>query len=364
MTKCLQKLLNQNKMNFKYVNQLKTKYNPSVIEYSSAHKVFICGTYELFDEQNKGSIDEKTQEILKRVNNRFGNLLLISINNQLLEEYECFDGGVFDLKLIKFNDKIDNLLVAHSNGFVAIYDIEDNNQLNCLKRYKTESSLLTCLTTIDNKHSVVGNSEGNIVLINLINEKWSQLSVTKCCEPIWTLFCYRFNDTYVLIVGSDDSLWRVYYLNDLSLQNLKPIYLNNDSNAGITSFASNYSLNNLLSLIVGSYDELIRFYEIEFLSNESKISVSLKHKIHIPESGIWRIIVKELSQTLLVSGMYSGAHLIVNSNVVQTLNNCIQTKPENQQKELIYGLNCDSLMDNILMASFYGQTIYLFRKEI
>lgn len=352
-------------MSFKYINKLKTKYNPSVIEYSSDHKVFICGTYELFDEQKKGSIDDKMREILKRVNNRFGNLLLISINNQLLEEYECFDGGVFDLKLIKFNHKIDNLLAAHSNGFVAIYDIKDSNQLICLKRYKTESSLLTCLTTIDNNHSVVGNSDGNLVLINLINEKSSQLSVTKSCEPVWTLFCYRFNDNYVLIVGSDDSLWRVYYLNDLSLENLKPIYLNKDSNAGITSFASNYSLNNLLSLIVGSYDELIRFYELEFLSNESKLSVSLKHKIHIPESGIWRIIIREeLSQTLLVSGMYSGAHLIVNSQIVQTLNNCIETKPKNEENELIYGLNCDLLMDNILMASFYGQTIYLFRKEI
>jgi hypothetical protein len=53
-------------------------------------------THQLFDEQNNESIDEKMREILKRVNNCFGNLLLISINNELLEEYVCFDSRVLD----------------------------------------------------------------------------------------------------------------------------------------------------------------------------------------------------------------------------------------------------------------------------
>ena len=345
-------------MTYKFINKIQIKYNPSVVEYSSRYQLFICGTYQLVD-QNTDQISEET---LKRVNNRLGNLLLISRSNQLVEEYECFDGGVFDIKVFDFDGGEDRIIVAHSNGFVAIYSIDlSDTRLKTIRRYSTNSSLLTCLEIINKELAVVGSSEGQILSIDLSDETTQQLSVTKFSEPIWTLFCRKLSNKYLLFVGSDDSFWRIYCFHDLSqelLTDLKPIHTNNDSKAGITSFGSDFSSDTELSLIVGSYDELIRFYSIEFLGKEVK--VSLKQKLHIPESGIWRIMWrKAIKDTLLVSGMYSGAHIITESKVIQTLD---PMDNKSDEKHLIYGSNCDSNMDKILISSFYGKNVYLFSK--
>ena len=345
-------------MLYEYVNLVKTKYNPSVIEYSSGHHLFICGTYQLIDEKSS-DISEETK---KQVNHRLGDLLLISQTNEIIEEYECFDGGVFDLKIIQFNGNEERIISAHSNGFVAIYSIDLFNKLQTIRRYSTESSLLTCLTIISKELVIVGNSEGKLVTINLSDDSTEQLSVTKFSEPIWTLFCHRFFDNYLLFVGSDDSLMRVYCFDDLNeekLTKLRPIHTISDSNAGITSFGSDYSSDTSLSLIVGSYDEFIRFYTIEYMSGE--VRVNLKNKLHIPESGIWKIILRDgFDNTLLVSGMYSSAHLIVDSKIVQTFD---ISDNDSDEKHLIYGVNCDSQMKNILFASFYDKSVHLFCKS-
>ncbi|XP_054156471.1 uncharacterized protein LOC128954891 [Oppia nitens] len=359
-------------MNYKFINEITIRYNPSVIEYSHTYQLFICGTYQLCEDQSAGDNDQT----LARINNRFGSLGLITRSNQLISDFECPDGGVFDLRLIRYDSRDDCPLVAHANGSVAIYcvdNIDSDHKFQLIRRFVTESKLLTCLTTIsDNELAITGDSDGKLSIVHLTDDQSvvRQLSVTKFGEPVWTLFNVRLNNNYVLFVGSDDSKWRAYCLTAKCLPNitevftqLTPLYVNKDPTAGVTSFATNNSSDNSLSLIVGSYDEFIRYYDIDYITDDItgeclQLSVLLKYKLHIPGSGIWRIIVqKDQPNRHLVSGMYSGAHLVCDHKVVQTLEPSDTFGNENH---LIYGLNCDKNFTDILMASFYGQTLYLF----
>ena len=407
-------------MNYKFVTKVKSKFNPCVIESVNrfSNELFICGTYRLVSQQdiNEDTDDcEHFKDKLKRVNNRFGSLVIIRANNKsmnVVEEYECNDGGVFDIRVgedvdewpvlggMTAQDTRDNTLLVmacHSNGVLAVYQIVVSSDsevwitslrglqlfgsfqvtITTLRRYPTQSSLLTTWTPIlFNRYSIVADSEGNLTSIELSSEltnnstddclHCNHVSVTQYCQPIWSLFCHKLNDNRLLLfVGSDDSLLRIYSiteedLNDDLFPQLKPIRIVRDFTAGVTSFGSDYSSDKELRLMVGSYDEWIRFYTID-LSSKNSFTVSLKDSLHIPESGIWRIITgKGSDDRILVSGMYSGAHLIKDNKVIHTLDGF---DSQSNEKHLIYGLNCDSNMNCILMSSFYTNNIYLFSND-
>lgn len=131
-------------MNYRFVTKVESKHNPCVIE-SLSDELFVCGTYRLVTEQDvrEDNEDIDDSQVLKRVNNRFGSLVVIRVNVktgshenrlQVIADYECTDGGLFDIRVTEEtketeeSDTEDNnnsfrVIGCHSNGVLVVYGI-------------------------------------------------------------------------------------------------------------------------------------------------------------------------------------------------------------------------------------------------
>lgn len=360
-------------MKFIEDNTIYIRQSPSVIDYINKLQLYIIGCYQLISDQN---IDDNLD--LKRINNRLGCLLLFDEKQNQKDDHECFDGGVFDIKF--FNDDLSStqFAVAHSNGFVAIYSIE-LQKIQLIKRINSESSLLTCLEMID-KSILCGDSEGHLIHVKTFENDQvdlQKIQLTKFNEQLWCINAFRIKNEIFVFVGSDDCYWRVFQFDNLCLK-YTPIFTSK-CNAGVTSFAcvtsfsgTSFACATSFSgtsfafvdnesnsiLLVGSYDEQIRYYDVNL---ESNLNFTLKHKLVIPGSGIWKMKINlhsDKSFFVVVSGMYSGCHIIKDDSLIESI---VFDTNENQEKELIYACACNASMKNLVVSSFYKNKLSWFK---
>src|SRR5689334_9852630 len=100
-------------LEFEQFNEVTLKHCPCVLELlDQSTELFVVGTYEL---------DEELQGHETHDNNRRGSLALLR-DARLITELKCTNGGVFDLKVVSRS----KILVAHANGHLASYSIEDD----------------------------------------------------------------------------------------------------------------------------------------------------------------------------------------------------------------------------------------------
>ncbi|RWS17109.1 hypothetical protein B4U79_17843 [Dinothrombium tinctorium] len=348
-------------MNFQLDSRLKLNYCPSVCEWLDASDgLFIVGTYELIESGECPSL----------TNSRLGSLVLVK-HAQVIADYQCENGGVFDLKVAERHLK-HQLCVAHSNGVFAVYWIHNEN-ISLSFAVNTHSSMLTCLNyCFDNETSLffLGDASG---FMHIYREKDQLLktAISKFDYPIWCTHILPLSPQTVLIcIGTEDGFFKIIAFHITKVTH-RIVQANNDSQSGVTTISSIDIKNEYcaaMQLFVGSYDEHIRFYtlkidcESEDFSN-IKLNITLTNCLKISGGGIWRItpIFSMDELYLLVSGMYSGAHIVKDAKTILTIKNFDKTKDE--KEHLVYASLIDKSLSNLVICSFYQKTVYYFTQK-
>ena len=323
--------------------------------------VIVGGTYELQED----CLDE-------RKNKRLGSLFIFK-DCQVELEYECLDGGVFDLKCYK-----DIIVTAHSNGRVGVYEVSlESLDIKQRHSFDTNCNLLSCIDV--DQVIGVGSNCGKIVLLSWEGNVIDTILENSNQDPVWSVSLCPFdecNPNNLIFSGSESGSLQVFFKGH-SLVNEK------SASAGVTCvrhFKVNIedqgkeSKKKTLSMkiVSGSYDENIRIYNFSFCQETLKAILSLKHVLNIAGSGVWRIR-PSFKDTNLVSGMYSGVHVIdllletgEKPEVVSSLSwSNTDKKSSPEDNELIYDVAAVSSDDdpgkpsNILVASFYRKGLYL-----
>ena len=365
---------------------------PSVLEMlNPTENIIIIGTYELDeDEQNGHSGGDSNGQSTGHRNNRSGSLCTVK-NDQIIIQFECPDGGVFDLKVTGPQE----VIVAHSNGFLCLYNLSiDGQEIFCLSKFDTSYSLLTSLDTFysnrtHNRIISAADSSGSLCITSFDDksvqfEKISELQVGH--DPIWCLKLLNLlNNHFLIFTGSDDCCLNVYSSSSIPKdhQEAKPLLSNAEASGGITAIDINIksaadSFEMEAEVFVGSYDEHIRVYDLRcFTCHESDvdlancIKMTLRTKLEIPRSGIWKIRFMKQVNMILVAGMFSGAHLIQLNPVGQpnqehlTIKQSISYEDSGsaEKKQLIYDMIPSLNMSTLFIASFYQRTIHVLNRN-
>uniref|UniRef100_T1JW89 Ciliary BBSome complex subunit 2 N-terminal domain-containing protein n=1 Tax=Tetranychus urticae TaxID=32264 RepID=T1JW89_TETUR len=149
-------------MDFQLSNSDTVKYCPSVAGIVD-ESTYIIGCYQLVDEGKQINL---SHDQLIKINNRLGCLILIK-SSKVIFEYDCLDGGVFDLAVVQTDDSTNDgnhqFWAAHSNGSVACYHIT-NGSIKFNKSIVSGSSMLCSLTILDDL-IFVGDSESKVIAI-------------------------------------------------------------------------------------------------------------------------------------------------------------------------------------------------------
>ena len=354
-------------MKFNLVTDFTISYSPSAIQLiNSDKKLFIIGTWELID---KTSERDKNELIAK--NYRVGSLILFE--EKILHELECLDGGVFDIKVICNHYDYDLALTTHGNGIFAIYQIQ-NNQIQLKQKIVTPCSMLTTLATINLTKSknitFIGDDCTNLLQIENF-EIQSKLKLSLIDYPIWCIELRQLQDEELIILtGSDDGKLR--FLKSKNAQKLSLISTHDIASAGVTSiaFAScDVFLNCKFindDILIGSYDEHISIFHLVYDNfNSFPIQLTPKKSIHIPESGVWKMIRVKINPewaSFLIAAMYSMAHILDKDDIIysfQQLND-----EDHHSSHLVYGASADENLNVVLLSSFYAKKLYYFKKEI
>lgn len=225
-------------MEFKLYHKRQTKHNPCVVEFSERLKVFYVGCYTLAEIEAHNTTAE-----LRDQNNRLGSLFISEICpiNKRKSEFSLKLGGVFDLRILSIGSHLTNeadvewIGLAHASGQLGIYRYD--RKLSTLQVNKTFSGprepsiLLTSLEKVwlaYGKHLFLftGDSNGEIRAFQMdkvIDQGTTQLietnqtilsSTTEFNHPIWYIKSAKINfgalSYVVILVGSDDSKWRLY----------------------------------------------------------------------------------------------------------------------------------------------------------
>ncbi|XP_074596280.1 uncharacterized protein LOC141851434 [Brevipalpus obovatus] len=361
-----------------------------VVMIDENRKLWLIGCYQLMDEKDssKSAID---------VNQRIGSLVLIK-GTEIICELDCVDGGVFDLRLMKNmeNDVAARVCAAHSNGSIAFYRVTVDQIIPDV-RHKSTSEMLCSLSVIqdDTDHSLViaGDSKGKFYLANDTSILSEHEISSPLSEPIWCIHNTSFQTKWMILVGSEDSLVRIFTIPRENKSDVKKCQsILKDAGAGITSIASSINgiddLQETHKIYVGSYDEHIRIYSLTVTrsldaSTDQLFRFSLLTRIYIENSGIWRIIpiiCDEGGTKLLIAGMYGGGYVCKLSETEKTLKRIrlqassalIQkddideptSEEETGNPQLIYGIACMTDASEILFTSFYEKKfIFVQRKE-
>lgn len=356
-----------------------------VVMIDESRKLWLIGCYQLMDEK------DSSKSVFVDINQRFGSLVLIK-GTEIIYELDCVDGGVFDLRLVKnMENDVAFVCAAHSNGSIAFYRVTIDQIIPDV-RHKTQSEMLCSLSVIqdDNDHTLVisGDSKGKFYLANdttILNDH--EIS----SEPIWCIHNISFQSKWMILLGSEDSLVRIFTVprDDKSdVKRCKSVL--KDAGAGITSIASSIDvkddLQEIHKIFVGSYDEHIRIYSLTVSrsrddSAEQLFRFSLLTRIYIENSGIWRIIPiisNEVGTNLLIAGMYGGGYvcklsetektlkkirLQASSSIIQKADINEQTDEATENSQLIYGIASMTDASEILFTSFYEKKFIFVRSE-
>lgn len=382
----------------KLINEFNLKYCPCSIELIYKWNLFLIGTYELSEDANPS------------INKRFGSFALIDHSTEIILEQNCRNGGVFDFCIVQPNCSIDSkknssigrfenksfkdqsncvqVYSAHSNGNLTVYEIVKTDcefKLNEVNSISTGSSMLTCLDLIlinEDVLVIVGDSNSTLTLIK--NKKIiKRFQINQFDYPIWSIKLFNKNefrfessseDQFLLFTGSDDCVLRCFVLKN-SFQDHLQLFNDDSFEGGVTSieiiknineeqvFEDEKKLNEIrdeinkisnYKVLVGSYDEKLRIFSLN-----TPISIKLDETVSISNAGIWRI--KHLDNFQLITGMYSGIHLMKNNKLIYTFNDL----PINDEKEvdkenehLIYGCCFNLNLSYLLITSFYKKKVY------
>lgn len=318
-----------------------------------------------------GLDDSELDTTLKKINFRAGKLILMRDNDVSVPgveyEFDCqAGGGVFDIK-VRYNS-VDNsyiILVAHSNGTIGIYKLalHCGNKI-CLREHLkvNGSKMLTCIDTFDesptttqstspnqksenpstfvvdssspdktrqqrtssfsfNHRLVVGDSEGFVTVILYPRSTDSQSSIRENVadgDSIWQVKSLRLaSGKDIVIVGSENSSWSIYSLDD-DTKRLILLYKNfKDFTAGVTCISLldvfHSDEYDLVEILLGSYDETLQAYQIKLNHDGlSKPGVCHMNTISIDNGGIWRVkpMKGNNKRQLCIAAMYAGSYIL------------------------------------------------------
>lgn len=363
------------------INILNLSQGPCITLYLDNIDRFIIGTYELLtsledarlklQDLNADLTDANLEEILKKVNHRIGQLIIVKdadLENPSVEcEFNCdIGGGVFDLQVhFDHTTRSYDIYVAHSNGVVGLYQLSIHSQVCKISllgymnivgsemltsidilssqesEYQVESlpktegsttgpmlnstSCLSELTpnsykkaSLDIARLVVSDSTGSIIFVD--QGRQSRID-TKSRDPVWQVRSLRLQSNHNLVlVGVENSSW--YICGYGSTAESVFLYENeaSDFGAGVTSISvlNTYSddTHDLFDVSIGSYDGTIHLYEIK-VTREANLRVDVCHRrsIMIDQAGIWR--VKSFRdqkdperQRLFIAAMYRGCYIV------------------------------------------------------
>lgn len=323
--------------------------------------IVIAGTYEL---------DEETGDT------RTGSLCLVK-DKQVLLEYECMDGGVFDLILVpeKAAGVSDHVLVAHANGVIALYSVTSRTpEVRIIARYETGCKLLTSLHVISSNEPTThwvgaGSSDGGLHVTRLHSmstfERVTRIQQNSDSQPVWCLRLIKAGDHLLAVTGSDDCRWTIVLIDSKGSEQVNKLYENKDAESGVTSILLNIIFDHESKKLsgcvwIGSYDEKIRSYSLS-LDPDLTVTVTASRVLRIPGSGVWRMRSVQLNEErVLIAGMYSGIHILDPDMKLLFSKDwtAIRQRPESEPKQLIYDVI--SLKNgSIVAASFYENLLHV-----
>lgn len=339
---------------------VKLAQRPCCVKYLDLYDAFLVGTYELLNCKENAIAksshlaelnEEQLDSHLIKINWRLGSFVVIKQDAdrrfRIINQFICDEsGGVFDFVIAYQNDKSLDIYAAHSNGTLGKYKLEQIDNHFWLSNQKQQdvpqTKMLTCIDKLPSEQNpkdtiVVGSSEG---VISLFED--SKLVIQKLChtkDPIWQVRCVKLSlGRNIIIVGSEDSFWYLYYVSlssecDLSLQLLYKSP-QDEYSAGITCIIQmNCDIHHksderfeAIEILVGSYDETFKCYRLTFDSGHSsnielpKPQVELVFSKSIVGGGVWRI--KQIypadengNGRLYVAAMYAGSYKLCGSLV-------------------------------------------------
>ena len=400
----------------KLTNQLTTKHCPCSIEFVDKWNLFVVGTYELNE-----SADEA-------INKRFGSLVLIQ-NNRLVLEHVCTNGGVFDFRIPNCStkerssnndsEKFIQLYSVHSNGRLCSFEIvrsDDEFNIEEINSICTGSSMLTCLDIVECNPTSTPTSSSKLLIV--VGDSCSTLTIVRDQQivnriridrfdyPIWSIKIFNFvdiEDELTVFTGSDDCALRCLMLSN-NFQDHTQLFKDDSFEGGVTAIElvestgdvlndvqsdqltdvrreSNENISNYNSrfkVLVGSYDEKLRIFTLQSDFRRSK-RMPLIRSVSIANAGIWKIkrlrspCLRTSDDFYLITGMYSGVHLMKNDQLVYTFNHLPingdgeQPNDENklpnnvaqrESEHLIYGCCFNTKFEQLLITSFYKNTVY------
>lgn len=363
------------------INEIELEHCPCSIEFISKWNAFLVATYELDEQANE---DE-------RINKRHGSLAIINLDlnsdlqqNKHVQEFSCKNGGVFDFRLID-NDSDDcvHLYTAHSNGYLSYFKLirlanDFKYEFKELKSLDTSSSMLTCLDLIVNNNSNVyvltGDSCSTITIFKDL-ELISRIRISDFDYPIWSLKLMKHEtiSNYLLFTGSDDCVLRCLVFEN-EFQDHFQLFSDKSFEGGVTSIeleesetVSNYKV------LVGSYDEKLRTFNLNLnqLDFSKRIAqpncISLQKALSISNAGIWKVrsISPSATSFLLITGMYSGVHLVKDEQLIYSFIDLPKTNNDAklENEHLVYGCCFNDSLDQLLITSFYKKKVYVLKTD-
>lgn len=348
---------------FELVKTGHLKHCPSCILHLEEPDSFLIGCYSLVNENSVGAVEFKYK------NKRLGSLILVE-RNEIIREYECKNGGVFDMRFSGKKSK--TFLVAHSNGVLGFYAIDDYNHIVLGHEIDTKSEMLCSLCiTHTTSHIFTGDSRGRL---HLVSDKTLIRSLQlPCTEQIWVLNALELRDgATILMVGSEDSKLRIYNVVGKSFSEC--ITKIEDFGAGVTSILTipkcDENRKKVYDLFIGSYDSLIRQYKFVVNSNSStklEYTLQLESSIEIPGSGIWRISPVYLNSKifLLVAGMFGGATIIEDWTQIKLNIPPANHKDKDKEKadHCVYGFVSNDEMNVVMITSFDDRKYFVLKRN-
>ena len=377
---------------FKLDVDISLKHCPCSIEFVNKWNAFVIGTYELNDELK--------EEFL---NKRNGSLALIK-DNELTFEKSCRNGGVFDFRILNDGDQLNlttiRLYAAHSNGNLTLNEIvklgENKFELNEISCIDTQSSMLTCLDLIrlDSSDVLIAVGDSHFTLILIKNQQiLNKIKINQFDYPIWCIKILNLASQFLVFTGSDDCALRCFAFENDEFQDHTLLLKADSFDGGVTSIELAHSLSELEAnktsddekheirdlvntnsnytecnvLLVGSYDEKLRIYEFKLTDNQKLDYFKLNKTISIKNAGIWKLKHHLPCDFYLITGMYSGVHLVKDDKLILTFNELpiVNSQPinevKNENEHLVYGSCFNQINFNqFLIASFYKKKVYCF----
>ncbi len=273
----------------------------SIETFSENEKLFFCGNYQLY-EQNNG--DSKAGELGSFLtsnsenNQRKGSVMVINNQLDIIDNYSIPSAGVLDMK---YSPNCSKLACALSNSSLAIFDIKKDSNIsslisetgtkpslleepllfqvkdeeNCSESYSNEGLILSVdwnkLSSSSYQQLIFSTQNSSVFILDIHNERIDTKLVIRethklCGEivPVW-ISCFggsqneeEGNNSFsnIFLTGGDDCCLRLW---DQRIPE-RPIALNKTSHtAGVTSAQWCFSNNNIFA--TGSYDETIRIFD-------------------------------------------------------------------------------------------------------